>query len=52
MNHPVASKALKPLNEPRVPPYKVAAVVFLTTIAVITGLVYVQFRGGFTPPPR
>lgn len=49
MNRPVASKALKPLNEPRVPPYKVAAVVFLTVIAVITGLVYVQFRGGFTP---
>lgn len=39
---------LKPLNPPRVPPYKWAALVFLVVLALITALVYTQFRGGFT----
>ncbi|HTM85519.1 MAG TPA: MlaD family protein, partial [Mycobacterium sp.] len=43
----VAPKAQ--LNEPRVPPYKWAAVAFIAAIALVSSLVYVQFRGGFTP---
>lgn len=42
MTRPVQS------NPPRIPPYKWAAVVFVAVIALITSLVYVQFRGGFT----
>ncbi|OBJ67449.1 MCE family protein [Mycobacterium sp. 1274756.6] len=38
-----------PLNKPRVPPYKWAAVVFVAVLALIIGLVYLQFRGAFTP---
>ncbi|OHV06737.1 MCE family protein [Mycobacterium talmoniae] len=34
------------------PPYKVAAVVLVALLAVIVALVYVQFRGGFTPEYR
>ncbi|MGV0634529.1 MCE family protein [Mycolicibacillus trivialis] len=38
-----------PLNKPRVPPYKWSAVIFLAILALIVGLVYLQFRGSFTP---
>lgn len=38
-----------PENKPRVPPYKAAGAVGLAVIALIVLVVYVQFRGGFTP---
>lgn len=37
------------LNKPRHPPYKTAAVVAVAVLALISGLVYAQFRGVFTP---
>jgi phospholipid/cholesterol/gamma-HCH transport system substrate-binding protein len=37
------------LNEVRTPPYKAAGAVALVIFLVITGLVYWQFRGNFTP---
>jgi phospholipid/cholesterol/gamma-HCH transport system substrate-binding protein len=36
-------------NKPRTPPYKLAGVGLLVVSAVVLALVYVQFRGGFTP---
>ena len=38
-----------PLNNPRKPPYKLAGFVLLLVAAVVTGLVWFQFRGDFTP---
>jgi phospholipid/cholesterol/gamma-HCH transport system substrate-binding protein len=35
--------------KPRIWPYKIAAVGFLMVSALVLGLVYIQFRGGFTP---
>ena len=35
--------------DPHTPPYKRVAVVMLVVSAVITALVYGQFRGDFTP---
>ncbi|MEZ0365586.1 MCE family protein [Mycobacterium sp. pUA109] len=40
------------VNKIQNPPYKVAAVVLVVALAVIIALVYVQFRGGFTPEYR
>jgi phospholipid/cholesterol/gamma-HCH transport system substrate-binding protein len=39
-------------NKPRNPPYKTAGVVLLVVGALITVLVYLQFRGDFTPKTR
>jgi virulence factor Mce-like protein len=36
-------------NPPRIPPYKTAAVVFLVVAAVVLEIVWLQFRGEFTP---
>ncbi len=41
-----------PTNAPRTPPYKLAGVVLLLVGALITALVYLQFRGHFTPTTR
>jgi phospholipid/cholesterol/gamma-HCH transport system substrate-binding protein len=38
-----------PLNTPRTPPYKLAGSVMLVIAVVIVVLVYLQFRGDFTP---
>lgn len=40
------------INTIRNPPYKVAAVAMLVVLALIVAVVYVQFRGGFTPETR
>ncbi|MCV7091047.1 MCE family protein [Mycobacterium interjectum] len=46
----MTSPAPKPKeNPPRNPPYKTAAVVFLVVAAVVLALVWLQFRGRFTP---
>ncbi|WP_201406408.1 MlaD family protein, partial [Mycobacterium intracellulare] len=37
------------INSQRTPPYKWIAVATLLVLAVILALVYIQFRGGFTP---
>jgi phospholipid/cholesterol/gamma-HCH transport system substrate-binding protein len=37
------------LNKPRNPPYKTAGLVFLLVAALVTSLVYLQFRGTFLP---
>ncbi|WP_155762017.1 MlaD family protein, partial [Mycobacterium intracellulare] len=37
------------INSQRTPPYKSIAVATLLVLAVIFTLVYIQFRGGFTP---
>jgi phospholipid/cholesterol/gamma-HCH transport system substrate-binding protein len=37
------------VNDPRIPPYKTLTVVVWLVLAVITALVYWQFRGNFTP---
>ncbi|MEE6176942.1 MCE family protein [Mycobacterium sp. 050134] len=36
-------------NKPRVPPYKTAGAVGFAAIALVVSMVFVQFRGGFTP---
>ena len=36
-------------NKPRIPPYKTAAAVFAVVVAVVLVLVWLQFRGQFTP---
>ncbi len=41
-----------PQNEQRTPPYKLAGLVLLVIAAVVVALVYVQFRGGFTPTTK
>jgi phospholipid/cholesterol/gamma-HCH transport system substrate-binding protein len=41
-----------PQNEQRTPPYKLAGLILLVISAVVVALVYVQFRGGFTPTTR
>lgn len=41
-----------PENAQRRPPYKVAGLVLLVIAAVVLTMVYIQFRGGFTPPPN
>jgi phospholipid/cholesterol/gamma-HCH transport system substrate-binding protein len=38
-----------PENAQRRPPYKVAGLVLLVIAAVVMTMVYIQFRGGFTP---
>ena len=38
-----------PENAQRRPPYKVAGLVLLVIAAVVLTMVYIQFRGGFTP---
>ena len=40
------------VNRIHTPPYRVAALVLIAVLAVIVALVYVQFRGGFTPQTR
>ncbi|OSC42019.1 MCE family protein [Mycobacterium decipiens] len=37
------------LNKPRVPPYKTAGLGLVLVLALVTALVYLQFRGEFTP---
>ncbi|OSC18219.1 MCE-family protein MCE1A, partial [Mycobacterium vulneris] len=37
------------INDSREPPYKAITFVVLAVLAVIFTLVYIQFRGGFTP---
>ncbi|OBH66182.1 MCE-family protein MCE1A [Mycobacterium intracellulare] len=37
------------INDPRVPPYKLYTFAVVVVLAVIFTLVYIQFRGGFTP---
>jgi phospholipid/cholesterol/gamma-HCH transport system substrate-binding protein len=37
------------VNAPRTPPYKTAGIVLLLVGALVTTLVYLQFRGDFTP---
>ncbi|ETZ44601.1 mce related family protein [Mycobacterium avium MAV_120709_2344] len=37
------------INDPRVPPYKLLTFITVVVLAVIFTLVYIQFRGGFTP---
>ena len=39
-------------NAPRIPPYKLAASGCLMVVAVVLALVYVQFRGDFTPKTK
>ena len=39
-------------NPPRIPPYKTAGVVLLLVGALVTALVYLQFRGDFTPKTK
>jgi len=41
-----------PQNEQRTPPYKLAGLVLLVIAALVVTLVYIQFRGGFTPNTR
>jgi phospholipid/cholesterol/gamma-HCH transport system substrate-binding protein len=41
-----------PINNPRTPPLKIAAVVLLLIVAVIATLVWFQFRGDFTPTEK
>ncbi|BBY27351.1 MCE family protein [Mycolicibacterium sediminis] len=41
-----------PINKPRTPPYKIAGLVLLLVAAIVCGLVWVQFRGGFANPER
>jgi phospholipid/cholesterol/gamma-HCH transport system substrate-binding protein len=41
--------ASAPLNNPRTPPYKIAGLVLLVVVLVVAGLVWLQFRGDFTP---
>jgi phospholipid/cholesterol/gamma-HCH transport system substrate-binding protein len=41
-----------PQNEQRTPPYKLAGLILLVIAAVVVTLVYIQFRGGFTPNTR
>jgi phospholipid/cholesterol/gamma-HCH transport system substrate-binding protein len=41
-----------PINTPRTPPYKLAGLVLLVITAVIVGLVWAQFRGGFAEPEK
>lgn len=36
-------------NQPRIPPYKTAAAVFLAVAALVLALVWLQFRGELTP---
>jgi phospholipid/cholesterol/gamma-HCH transport system substrate-binding protein len=38
-----------PQNTRRTPPYKIAGLVLLVLTLVVVSVVYVQFRGGFTP---
>jgi phospholipid/cholesterol/gamma-HCH transport system substrate-binding protein len=47
-----ASATALPQNEQRTPPYKLAGLILLVIAAVVVALVYVQFRGGFTPTTR
>ncbi|MCA2284162.1 MCE family protein [Mycobacterium avium] len=37
------------INDPRVPPYKLLTFITVVVLAVIFTLVYIQFRGNFTP---
>ncbi|WP_145013836.1 MlaD family protein, partial [Mycobacterium marseillense] len=37
------------INDSRLPPYKVYTFVVVVVLAIIFTLVYIQFRGGFTP---
>ncbi|WP_102144124.1 MCE family protein [Mycobacterium hubeiense] len=37
------------LNQPRIPPYKLAGLALLLIVALITALVFLQFRGYFVP---
>jgi phospholipid/cholesterol/gamma-HCH transport system substrate-binding protein len=39
-------------NEPRTPPYKIAGMVLLVIALVVGGVVWLQFRGAFTPETR
>jgi phospholipid/cholesterol/gamma-HCH transport system substrate-binding protein len=39
-------------NEPRIPPYKTAAAVFLVLAAAVLTVVWLQFRGQLTPKTR
>ncbi|MGB3483503.1 MAG: MCE family protein [Mycobacterium sp.] len=39
-------------NTRRTPPYKLAGLVLLVITAVVVTLVYIQFRGGFTPTTK
>ncbi|CAN5153631.1 MCE family protein [soil metagenome] len=41
-----------PENSRRRPPYKLAGVVLLVVAAVVMTMVYIQFRGGFTPTTK
>ncbi|MET0898084.1 MAG: MCE family protein [Mycobacterium sp.] len=41
-----------PANAQRTPPFKVAGLVLILIVAVVSVLVYVQFRGGFTPTTK
>jgi phospholipid/cholesterol/gamma-HCH transport system substrate-binding protein len=41
-----------PINSPKTPPYKSAGLVLLLITAVVTALVWVQFRGGFAESDR
>jgi phospholipid/cholesterol/gamma-HCH transport system substrate-binding protein len=41
-----------PVNQPRTPPYKIAGVVLLVIVAVVVGLVWKQFRGGWAVPEK
>lgn len=41
-----------PANSQRKPPYKLAGLVLLLVTAVVMTMVYIQFRGGFTPTTK
>jgi phospholipid/cholesterol/gamma-HCH transport system substrate-binding protein len=41
-----------PQNSQRTPPFKVAGLVLLVIALVVVSVVYVQFRGGFTPTTK
>ncbi len=41
-----------PINKPKTPPYKIAGIVLLVIAAIVVGLVWTQFRGGFANPER
>lgn len=41
-----------PQNSRRTPPYKIAGLVLLVLTLVVVSVIYVQFRGGFTPTTK
>jgi phospholipid/cholesterol/gamma-HCH transport system substrate-binding protein len=47
-----AGQITSPENSQRRPPYKLAGLVLMVIVAIVVAMVYVQFRGGFTPTTK